>query len=117
MDLNEYQSEARLFAVNDDLMHFTFGLLEEAGEAAGVLKRFHRGDEGYYAFTPSADNPRDLSYNARDKLIMELGDILWHVALIADNLGYSLAAVAELNLDKLQSRKQRDMIKGSGDDR
>jgi NTP pyrophosphatase (non-canonical NTP hydrolase) len=54
---------------------------------------------------------------ARDKLIMELGDILWHVALVANNLGYSLEAVADLNLQKLQSRKQRDMIKGSGDDR
>jgi NTP pyrophosphatase (non-canonical NTP hydrolase) len=58
-----------------------------------------------------------MSYMARDKLILELGDILWHVALVANNLGYSLEAVADLNLQKLESRKQRDMIKGSGDDR
>ena len=115
MNLNEYQSEAQSFAVNDDLMHFTFGLLEEAGEAAGVLKRVFRDDPGYWDSDSNYDY--GVSYMARDKLIMELGDILWHVALVANNLGYSLEAVADLNIQKLQSRKERDMIKGSGDDR
>lgn len=114
MNLNEYQKEARLFAVNDDLLHFTFGLLEEAGEAAGVLKRVYRGDEGYEDFDWS---DYGLSEEAEKKLAAELGDILWHIALIADNLGYSLDHIAQYNLDKLQSRKARDMIKGSGDDR
>ena len=115
MNLNEYQTEARLFAVNDDLMHFMFGLLEEAGEAAGVLKRVYREDDGYWDDYTNYDY--GVSYMARDKLIMELGDILWHIALIADNLGYSLEAVADLNLQKLQSRKARNMLKGSGDER
>jgi NTP pyrophosphatase (non-canonical NTP hydrolase) len=115
MKLNEYQTEAQSFAVNDDLMHFTFGLLEEAGEAAGVLKRVYRDDVGYVDI--NNDCQYQMSYMARDKLILELGDILWHVALVANNLGYSLEAVADLNLQKLESRKQRDMIKGSGDDR
>lgn len=114
MKLNEYQKEARLFAVNDDLLHFTFGLLEEAGEAAGVLKRVYRGDDGYEDFNWS---DYGLSEEAEKKLAAELGDILWHIAVIADNLGLSLDAIAEYNLTKLQSRKQRDMIKGSGDDR
>ena len=115
MNLNEYQSEAQSFAVNDDLIHFTFGLLEEAGEAAGVLKRVFRFDLGYWDSDSNYDY--GVSYMARDKLIMELVDILWHVALVANNLGYSLETVADLNLQKLQSRKERDMIKGSGDDR
>jgi len=114
MKLNEYQKEARLFAVNDDLLHFTFGLLEEAGEAAGVLKRVYRGDDGYEDFNWS---DYGLSEEAEKKLAAELGDILWHIAVIADNLGLSLDAIAEYNLSKLQSRKQRDMIKGSGDNR
>ena len=114
MKLNEYQKEARLFAVNDDLLHFTFGLLEEAGEAAGVLKRVYRGDDDYEDFNWS---DYGLSEEAEKKLAAELGDILWHIAVIADNLGLSLDAIAEYNLTKLQSRKQRDMIKGSGDNR
>lgn len=115
MNLNEYQEEARLFAVNDDLMHFTFGLLEEAGEAAGILKRVYRGDEGYWSDATLSDY--GLSFTAEQKLIAELGDILWHVALIADNLDTSLSDVAEFNLKKLASRRQRNVIKGSGDDR
>lgn len=115
MNLNEYQEEARLFAVNDDLMHFTFGLLEEAGEAAGILKRLFRDDEGYWDESSTRDFM--LSDMAAEKLKAELGDILWHIALIAYNLGYTLDGIAEHNLDKLQSRKQRDVIKGSGDDR
>lgn len=114
MKLNEYQKEARLFAVNDDLLHFTFGLLEEAGEAAGVLKRVYRGDDGYEDFNWS---DYGVSEEAEKKLAAELGDILWHVAVIADHLGMGLSDIAQYNLAKLQSRKQRDMIKGSGDNR
>ena len=115
MNLNEYQHEARLFAVNDDLLHFTFGLLEEAGEAAGILKRMFRDDDGYWDENSMLDY--NISIQAAEKLKYELGDILWHVALVADNLGYSLNDIAQANLAKLQSRKARDMIKGSGDDR
>ena len=114
MTLEEYQEEARNFAVNDDLLHFTFGLLEEAGEAAGVLKRVYRGDDGYEDFDWS---DYGLSEEAEKKLCAELGDILWHIAVIADNLGMGLSDIAEMNLEKLADRKVRDMIKGSGDDR
>lgn len=114
MNLNEYQKEARLFAVNDDLLHFTFGLLEEAGEAAGVLKRVYRGDEGYEDYDWSGYG---LSEEAEKKLAAELGDILWHIAVIADNLGLGLNDIAEYNLTKLQSRAMRNVIKGSGDER
>lgn len=114
MTLEEYQEEARNFAVNDDLLHFTFGLLEEAGEAAGVLKRVYRNDEGYTDYDWSEYG---LSEQAENKLLYELGDILWHVAVIADNLGLGLDDIAEMNLAKLQSRVDRDMIKGSGDNR
>lgn len=115
MHLNEYQREARLFAVNDDLMHFAFGLVEEAGEAAGVLKRLFRGDPGYGNDLSYRDY--GLSDGATEKLVYELGDILWHVAVLADNLGYTLADVANANIAKLEDRQQRNMIKGSGDDR
>lgn len=114
MTLEEYQEEARNFAVNDDLLHFTFGLLEEAGEAAGVLKRVYRNDEGYTDYIWSEYG---VSEAAENKLAMELGDILWHIAVIADNLGMDLNDIAEMNLEKLTSRKARDVIKGSGDDR
>lgn len=47
----------------------------------------------------------------------ELGDILWFVATIAFYNGFSLQDVAGANLAKLQSRKDRGVIGGSGDNR
>ena len=47
----------------------------------------------------------------------ELGDVLWYVAQIATELGVSLDDVAQQNVDKLFSRRDRNMIGGSGDER
>lgn len=115
MELNQYQSKAMATAIKVNLEHMAFGLLEEAGEVAAILKRFHRGDAGYIDEHASLFD--FLSNEACDKLEKELGDILWYVAVFADFLGLSLNEVAVTNLQKLQRRASRDMLRGSGDDR
>lgn len=115
MDLNQYQNRAMETALEVNVEHMAFGLVEEAGEVAAILKRYHRGDDGYYdEFASQFDF---LSVEAVNKLEAELGDILWYVAVFANHLGLSLNEVAIYNLNKLQSRKARDMIRGSGDTR
>lgn len=52
-----------------------------------------------------------------EAIISELGDVLWYVARIADEYGYELTGIAEANKDKLTDRKERDVLKGSGDER
>lgn len=47
----------------------------------------------------------------------ELGDILWFVAAIATDYGFGLDEIAQVNLDKLNSRQERNKLQGSGDDR
>jgi len=47
----------------------------------------------------------------------ELGDVLWYVAMSAWEIGYSLEDIAVLNTEKLESRKKRGVINGSGDNR
>lgn len=81
----------------------TMGLCGEAGEVAEAIKKHYRDglDE---AFT-------------REKVEKELGDVLWYVAQMADYWGLSLGWVAATNLQKLESRKARGTISGSGDDR
>lgn len=113
MNLDEYQDKARLTAVNTATEHFAFGLLEEAGEIAAVFKRVWRHDPSY--LDPGDDN--GMSEMAYDKLEAEIGDLLWYVAMLADNLGFSLEGIAEHNLAKLQRRQAEDKIRGSGDDR
>jgi len=47
----------------------------------------------------------------------ELGDVLWYIANIAEDLDIPLQDIAEENIGKLQDRKDRDKIQGSGDNR
>jgi len=58
-----------------------------------------------------------ITNETRDAISKEIGDTLWYVARLADELGYSLGDIAQANLDKLNSRANRGVIGGSGDDR
>ena len=53
----------------------------------------------------------------RENLKKELGDVLWHIAMIGQDHGFSLKEIAEANIDKLRSRMARNTITGHGDDR
>ena len=77
-----------------------FGLLEEAGEVAGKLKRKYR--EGNFD---------------RLEIIKELGDVLGYLTCIAHELDSSLEEVANLNYSKLVTRKQNKTLLGTGDNR
>jgi NTP pyrophosphatase (non-canonical NTP hydrolase) len=79
------------------------GLLSEAGEVAGVFQKMIRGDF-------NADV-------AVTKLRKELGDMLWHISEVASDNGWSMADIAQENIDKLESRVIRNTILGNGDDR
>ena len=113
MYMNDYQTAARRTAMGNSLDHFVMGLAEEAGEVAGVMKRFHRGDEKYRV----PDTFGIISPFAKEKLIDEIGDVLWYIAMIADELEVDLEFVANRNISKLADRKKRNVITGSGDNR
>lgn len=87
-----------------DVIRCALALSEEAGEAAGKLKKKLRGDsmdESMFAWNTA----------------QELGDVLFYVAKYAHLLGYTLADIARLNTVKLSDRKERGVVKGSGDAR
>lgn len=67
---------------------FALGLTGEAGEAADLIKKV-------FGHGHSLD---------RDKLLLELGDVLWYVAALAKTAGSSLEEVADLNIGKLRAR-------------
>ena len=50
-------------------------------------------------------------------IIKEVGDVLWYLSAICNELGITLEAAAASNLQKLFSRTERDKLQGSGDDR
>lgn len=102
-DLNDYQRKAVSFAIYPDthkVLYPALGLCGEAGEVAEKVKK----------------QVRDGVFN-RYEVAKELGDVLWYLSNIANDIGYSLKEVANINVDKLTGRKGRGVIKGSGDNR
>ncbi len=87
------------------IIYATLGLVSEAGEVAGKVKKIIRDDNG--AFSPEKI----------DAIMDELGDVLWYLNAIAKELGGSLDGAAVRNNEKLLDRMQRNVIKGSGDKR
>ena len=53
----------------------------------------------------------------RHEVAKELGDVLWYLANLSNDIGYNLDEIADMNIEKLTSRKNRNKIKGSGDNR
>jgi len=51
------------------------------------------------------------------EIAKELGDIMWYVAQLSTDLGIKLSDVAKMNIEKLASRKDRNKLHGSGDNR
>lgn len=114
MLINDYQEMAGRTAQYPDaggmggVTYTVLGLASEAGELAGKLKKVMRDDGGTLPPGPSGK---------RLAMADELGDCLWYVAMVAKELGYTLSQVAEMNVMKLSSRKERGVITGSGDAR
>ena len=104
MNFWEYQIKAIDTAVypnvNNNLEYPTLGLCGEAGEIANIVKKIQRDDHGL------------LSIAKRQELYSELGDVLWYLAAICNELGVTLEDVAMQNIEKLQTRKQSNTIKG-----
>lgn len=106
--LNEYQNLAMataVFPIDKGLDYLVNGLTSEAGELAGHYAKAIRDDNGH------------LTPERRELMLKEVGDTLWMCAGIARELGTTLEAVAQGNINKLASRKQRGVLSGSGDTR
>ncbi len=102
MTFDDYQKFARSTAIYTDeckITYPTLGLCGEAGEVAEKVKK----------------NIRDGK--SLDGVGLELGDVLWYISALADDLGVTLEEVAQANVDKLRSRMERNKISGDGDHR
>ena len=103
MVMNDYQVKAFTTATAEskNIYYMTMGLTGEAGEIANKVKKVMRDNKEL--------DLEDIKH--------ELGDVLWYVAGLSTVLGIDLEDVAQANLEKLRSRKERGVIGGSGDNR
>ena len=109
MIFTDYQTKSRNTAkypvIGHGVIYPTLGLVNEAGEVAGKIKKVFRDKDG------------EISEETREALKAELGDVLWYVAQVATELDLSLDEIAEANIAKLLDRLERGKIKGDGDNR
>ena len=109
MNFTEYQNLALATAIYPkkyETIYPALGLCGEAGEVAEKVKKSIR--DGLHNW-PDEQFKEDLT--------KELGDVLWYISALASDLDISLDDVAKKNVQKLASRKKRNKIGGSGDDR
>ena len=105
---NAYQKDSMRTATFADkmaLVYLALGLNGEAGEVAEKVKKVVRDDEGV------------LTPERREGIIDELGDVLWYLAQLCNELNIDFSEVASRNLKKLADRKERGVLHGDGDKR
>ena len=113
MDFNDYQLKAYKTAIYPKQIKIVYpamGLAGEAGEVANKIKKLMRDDN--LGIQVEQVN-REKAEAAAD----ELGDVMWYVACLAQDLGFSLEDIVKKNLEKLAGRQQRGTLHGSGDKR
>ena len=109
--LNDYQKKAWSYALPSaqNSSYLFPGIAAEVGELCGVQAKYVRDR------TFSTDHW--MWEKRQEDLQKELGDVLWFVAGIAYSAGWTLEDIAQMNIDKLEDRRQRNVIQGSGDNR
>lgn len=88
--------------INLEEQYLILGLISEVGELAGKIKKGIRDNKGLVN---------------EDAIESELGDVLWYLARLAYCYDISLSEIADTNIKKLKSRKERGVLNGSGDNR
>lgn len=103
-DFDTYQekvSETAIYPAEYEMVYPLLGLMGEVGEFCNKYKKVLRDDAEF----PEKD------------IVSELGDILWYLAQTANDFGIEFSDVAYRNIKKLQDRKNRGVLGGSGDTR
>ena len=108
MQFKEYEETINKFAIYPEagkstplaLAYCALGLGGEAGEYSEKVKKLIR------------DGKLDKPLAAK-----ELGDVLWYVRAAANEIGFSLEQIAQINIDKLVARRIANTLSGSGDNR
>jgi NTP pyrophosphatase (non-canonical NTP hydrolase) len=108
MDWNEYQEWACEGILDTSmvpgypLLYPALGVAGEAGEYVDKVKKTVRDG---------------ITDEKIEDMALELGDILWYVAVSAHMLGYTFEEIIAMNVDKLNSRRERNVVQGDGDAR
>lgn len=108
MDFVNYQwrtSQTAIYPSEKALEYLSLGLVSEAGEVAGKVKKIIR------------DHNSVLTSDMKDSLIAEIGDVMWYIAQLCEALETNMSVVARKNVEKLAQRQKSNTLSGDGDNR
>ena len=108
MTLNKFQQaalETAVYPKEYKIIYPALGITGEAGECSEKVKKIIR------------DNNGEFTDEKKREIAKEIGDVLWYCAILANDIGYSLETIGQMNIDKLLSKTKRHVISGSGDNR
>ena len=113
LTLNEYLQRAMTTCTpsSRNFSYMFLNLVGEVGEFASKVAKAIRKEENCIEYNDLAivENEEELQ--------KEAGDILWQLSGLCSVMGWKLEHIGQQNLDKLASRKQRNVIVGDGDNR
>ena len=111
MKFSEYQENAlksAMYPGRGAFMGLCYCGLKLGGEAGEVLEKIGKAWRDHNAV---------ISKERRLDILTELGDELWYIAAMANELDSSLEEVAQINNKKTLSRLERGVVLGEGDNR
>lgn len=121
MRLNEYQEKAMATCMPscDNFAYMMLNLVGEVGEFASKVAKHIRKEEIRVSnnYLIAAADAEIWNTEAEEAMKQEAGDILWQLSGLCAIHGWTLEDIADMNLDKLASRKRRGVIEGNGDKR
>ena len=95
----------KVYGCGNKILYPTLGLTGEAGEVSDKVKKVLR------------DNNGDFDVQKSIEIAKELADVLWYVTALSQDLGFDLDFIAQMSIDKVLSRRNRNVIHGEGDNR
>ena len=108
MDFKEYQDKIKItakYSANVRVLYPALGLAGETGEVCEKIKKVYRDNNGVF------------TNDKVEEIKKEMGDVLWYLQALCNDLGINFQDVAEKNVEKLLSRLDRGVINGNGDNR
>ncbi len=119
MTIKEYQTiieKTAVYPKEIGLAYCAMGLTGEAGEVSDKIKKLYRDrDLLNKSFETMATT--DEYVEIRNGLKKELGDVMWYVTAMANEINLSLESIMQANYDKLIKRRDTNTLHGSGDNR
>lgn len=97
---------ANLEQDNAPIIYAALELNGEAGEVADIVKKQY-----------IRDGNGNLNAETVTSIEKEIGDCMFAIACLANELNLDMMQIARVNMEKLRSRKLRGVIQGSGDNR